>query len=68
MINAISAGFGACACAVPVGHPAIPADVRIAAVKLMSGFASEPLDVLAMLFSPSGGRNRPWWLMLHMPR
>jgi len=52
---------GACACATALGHPAIPADVRIAAVKQMSGFASEPLDVLAM---PSSllmldGRNRP---------
>jgi hypothetical protein len=49
MINAISTGFGACATA--GDHPAIPADVRIAAVKQMSGFANAPLDVLAMLSS-----------------
>src|ERR1700733_10558521 len=55
MINAISTGFGACVCAAAIGQPAIPANVRIAAVKLMSGFASEPLDVFAMLSSPF------WW-------
>ena len=53
MINAISTGFGAAwAWAAPAVHPTIPADVRIAAVKLISGFVSDPPpNVLAMLCS-----------------
>jgi hypothetical protein len=70
MIKAISTGFGAFAQAAPIGHPAIPAVARIAAVKLMSGFAIDsPLDVLAMPFSllPVALAS-PDDLMIHMPR